>query len=66
MAEPVKKKKVRWSTAWQEARTLIWARRWRLLGGMVLMLVNTFAGLVLPWTTKYFIDDVVGNSISRC
>ena len=61
MAEPVKKKKVRWSTAWQEARALIWARRWRLLVGMVLMLINTMAGLVLPWTTKYFIDDVVGK-----
>ncbi len=60
MAEPPKKK-VRWSTAWEEARSLVWARRWRLLGGMVLMLVNTFAGLVLPWTTKYFIDDVVGK-----
>ena len=55
------KKKVRWSTAWQEAKTLIWARRWRLALGLVLMFVNTFAGLVLPWTTKYFIDDVIGK-----
>ncbi len=55
------KKKVRWSAAWAEARQLIWARRWRLALGLFLMLVNTLAGLVLPWTTKSFIDDVVGR-----
>ncbi|TAK16726.1 MAG: ABC transporter ATP-binding protein, partial [Acidobacteria bacterium] len=55
------KKKVRWSAAWAEARQLIWARRWRLALGLFLMLVNTLAGLVLPWTTKSFIDDVVGK-----
>lgn len=55
------KKKVRWSTAWDEARHLIWARRWRLALGLVLMVVNTAAGLVLPWTTKSFIDDVIGQ-----
>jgi len=47
--------------AWQEAKALIWARRWRLALGLVLMFVNTFAGLVLPWTTKYFMDDVIGH-----
>lgn len=47
--------------AWQEAKALIWARRWRLTLGLLLMFVNTFAGLVLPWSTKYFIDDVVGK-----
>jgi subfamily B ATP-binding cassette protein MsbA len=63
MAEPFlkKKKKVNWSAAWTEARALIWARRWRLALGMVLMIVNTLSGLVLPWTTKYFIDDVIGK-----
>jgi len=55
------KKKVRWSAAWAEARQLIWARRYRLALGLFLMLVNTLAGLVLPWTTKSFIDDVVGK-----
>ncbi len=58
---PPAKKKVRWSAAWAEARQLIWARRWRLALGLFLMLVNTLAGLVLPWTTKSFIDDVVGK-----
>ena len=60
MAQPnPPKKKVRWSTAWDEARTLIWARRWRLTLGMILMMMNTLSGLVLPWTTKSFIDDVI-------
>ena len=31
---------VRWSSAWAEARELIWARRWRLAAGLVLMLVS--------------------------
>src|SRR4249920_882323 len=55
------KKKIRWSAAWQEARTLIWARRWRLALGLLLMLVSRLAGLVLPLTSKYLIDDVVGK-----
>jgi subfamily B ATP-binding cassette protein MsbA len=53
------KKKVRWSTAWQEARALIWARRGRLSVGLALMLVNRLAGLVLPLLSKYFIDHVI-------
>ena len=62
MAEPEKKKKkIRWSAAWGEARELLWARRWRLALGFVLVLVNTGAGFVLPWSTKYFIDTVIGQ-----
>jgi subfamily B ATP-binding cassette protein MsbA len=52
---------LRWSSAWQEARALIWARRWRLALGLGLMLVNRAAGLVLPATSKYLIDDVIGR-----
>ncbi|HEX5215280.1 MAG TPA: ABC transporter ATP-binding protein [Vicinamibacterales bacterium] len=55
------KKKVRWSAAWAEARTLIWARRWRLVAGLLLMLISRVAGLVLPAATKYLIDDVLGK-----
>ena len=57
MPEP-KKKKIRWSAAWAEARDLIWARRWRLALGLALVVVNTSAGLVLPWSTKLFLDNV--------
>jgi ABC-type multidrug transport system fused ATPase/permease subunit len=55
------KKKINVSNAWQEAKALIWARRWRLSLGLGLMLINRLAGLVLPWTSKSLIDDVVGK-----
>ncbi|HYI08721.1 MAG TPA: ABC transporter ATP-binding protein [Thermoanaerobaculia bacterium] len=46
---------------WQEAKNLIWARRGRLGVGLVLMLISRLAGLVLPATSKYLIDDVIGK-----
>jgi ABC-type multidrug transport system fused ATPase/permease subunit len=55
------KKKVNYSNAWQEARALIAARSGRLALGLVLMLINRVAGLVLPATSKYLIDDVIGK-----
>src|SRR5436190_11130052 len=59
--DPAKKKKVDYSNAWQEARVLIVARRGRLALGLALMLVNRVAGMVLPATSKYLIDDVIGR-----
>jgi subfamily B ATP-binding cassette protein MsbA len=55
------KKKLNATAAWQEARALIWARRGRLSLGLALMLVNRLSGLVLPGTSKYLIDDVIGR-----
>ena len=55
------KKKIRWSAAWADARELIWAHRRRLLLGAVLMIVNQAMGLVLPASTKYLIDIVIGQ-----
>ena len=40
---------------------LVRPRRWLLLGGLLLMTVNRAAGLVLPVSTKFLIDDVVGH-----
>src|SRR5689334_597686 len=59
--EPPKKKKVTASAAWREARELVWVHRRRLGVGLVLMLVSRLAGLVLPWSSKYLIDEVVGK-----
>jgi ABC-type multidrug transport system fused ATPase/permease subunit len=56
-----KKKNVDYANAWQEARALIAARSGRLTLGLVLMLINRVAGLVLPATSKYLIDDVIGK-----
>jgi ABC-type multidrug transport system fused ATPase/permease subunit len=55
------KKKVSPGAAWREARLLIRAHRGRLLMGLGLMLVSRFAGLVLPASSKYVIDEVIGK-----
>ncbi len=55
------KKKVRWPQAWTEARRLIVENRRRLLAGLLLMLISRLAGLVLPFTSKYLFDDVIGK-----
>ena len=47
--------------AWEEARGLIWKHRKRLGLGMAIMIVNRLAGLVLPWTSKFLMDDVIGR-----
>ncbi len=40
---------------------MIRPRRGLLLGGMLLMAINRVSGLVLPFSTKYLIDDVIGK-----
>lgn len=55
------KKKVNYSTAWAEARKIIWNARWRLLAGSVLMLISRLAGMVLPASTKFIGDEVFVN-----
>src|SRR5204862_1147571 len=47
--------------AWQEARGLIYAHRGRLGLGLALLLVNRLAGLVLPASSKWVIDRVIGQ-----
>jgi subfamily B ATP-binding cassette protein MsbA len=60
VSEP-KKRKTNVANAWAEARELVWAHRGRLALGIVLMLVNRLAGLVLPASSKFLIDDVIGK-----
>ena len=55
------KRKTNLANAWAEARELVWVHRRRLVLGLVLMLVNRLAGLVLPATSKFLIDDVIGQ-----
>jgi subfamily B ATP-binding cassette protein MsbA len=58
---PEAKKKIHWSSAWAAARELVWAHRRRLALGAVLMIINQAMGLVLPASTKYLIDGVIGQ-----
>ena len=58
---PEAKKRIRWSSAWADARELVWAHRRRLVLGAGLMIVNQAMGLVLPASTKYLIDEVIAK-----
>ena len=61
MPEEPKKKKVNYSSAWKEARDIVWKARWRLAVGSVLMLISRLAGMVLPASTKFIGDEVFTN-----
>lgn len=61
MAEEKKKKKIDYTRAWAEAKSLIWSYRWRLLLGLGLMLVSRAASMVLPYSTKFLVDNVFGK-----
>ena len=56
-----KKPRVNMTRAWAEARALIWKHRKSLGVGLAFMLINRLAGLVLPASSKYLIDDVLGK-----
>src|SRR5215210_2194865 len=47
--------------AWKEARELIAEHRVSLAIGLALMVVNRLSGFVLPWTSKFLIDDIIGK-----
>lgn len=60
MSDP-EKTKLTLSTVWRESRSLLWTHRKTLAVGLVLMIVNRLAGLVLPSTSKFLIDNVIGE-----
>jgi len=55
------KKKIDYSAVWSEAREIVWARRRHLAVGGVVMIVNRAAGLVMPGSSKWLIDNVIGK-----
>ncbi|HEY3215545.1 MAG TPA: ABC transporter ATP-binding protein [Candidatus Eisenbacteria bacterium] len=55
------KRPIRFSAAWREAKELAWAHRRRLAMGLFLMLIAQLAGLVLPASSKFLIDEVIGK-----
>jgi subfamily B ATP-binding cassette protein MsbA len=52
------KPKVTMATAF---KTIIWPRRNLVLLGLVLIVIRSLSGLILPWQSKVLLDDVVPN-----
>lgn len=64
--KPVPKKNpLQVAATWREARALMWAHRGKLAVGLVLMIVNRLSGFVLPFSSKYLIDTIIGESRSE-
>ena len=55
---PETKAKVTWRQAFVR---FIWPRRKNVLIGLLLIVISRAAGMVLPGSTKYLMDDVVAN-----
>jgi subfamily B ATP-binding cassette protein MsbA len=53
------KKRLKASHVYRDLRDLVWPRRRLFLAGLVLVFINRVAGLVLPGSTKFLMDDVV-------
>src|SRR3954468_11938814 len=49
------------SHIYRDLRELLWPRRGLFTIGLILILINRAAGLVLPGSTKYLVDDVVAK-----
>ena len=56
-----RRKKPKLDVVWREARELIWVYRRRLLLGLGLLVISRLAGMVLPASTKFLIDEVMGK-----
>ncbi|MFK7831695.1 MAG: ABC transporter ATP-binding protein [Winogradskyella sp.] len=52
------KPKVTMATAF---KTIIWPRRNLVLLGLLLIVIRSLSGLILPWQSKVLLDDVVPN-----
>jgi ABC-type multidrug transport system fused ATPase/permease subunit len=56
-----RKRKPTARSAWRETRELFWRHRGRLALGLSIMLIDRLLGFVLPGSSKFFIDDVIGK-----
>jgi ABC-type multidrug transport system fused ATPase/permease subunit len=45
----------------QAFKTIIWPRRNLVFLGLILIIIRSLSGLVLPWQSKVLLDDVVPN-----
>ncbi len=49
---------------WPEIKALVLPRKWLLLAGLVLVAIKSVSGLVLPYSTKFLVDNVMGKGQS--
>jgi subfamily B ATP-binding cassette protein MsbA len=49
------------SSVQRAARDIVWQYRGRLAAGLTLLLVGRLCGMILPASTKFLIDEVIGN-----
>ncbi len=61
LASPKSSKKASRVTIGHAFKTIIWPRRNLVFIGLVLIMVRSLAGLVLPWQSKLLLDNVVPN-----
>jgi ABC-type multidrug transport system fused ATPase/permease subunit len=62
MSDPTsRRRKPDFRNAWDEAREIVWRYRWRLAIGLGLMVVSRLAGLVMPASSKFLLDEVIGK-----
>jgi ABC-type multidrug transport system fused ATPase/permease subunit len=59
--KPKKNTGERFREIWPDVWALVRPRRGLLAAGLVLMAINRVSGLVLPFSTKYLIDDILGQ-----
>jgi subfamily B ATP-binding cassette protein MsbA len=59
--KPKKSQTAQFREVWPDIMAMVRPRRHLLLGGFFLMILNRVSGLVLPYSTKFLIDDVIGK-----
>ena len=55
------KKPIHWKSVWPDVWELVLPRRAQLGLGLVLIVISRSAGLVLPASTKFLVDDILGK-----
>src|ERR1700704_4070064 len=58
---PKRKQSERIREIWPDLREMILPRRKLLALGLALMIINRLSGMVLPYSTKFLVDNVVGK-----
>ena len=60
-ATPKRTQSERFRAIWPDLREMNLPRRALLAWGLLLMIINRLSGMILPYSTKFLIDDVIGK-----